>query len=212
MKIARGEIVECRGTMDLQTAEDVLVKDNQFERVTLVEEPLAELAIDLTDLRVWDDLAALLPGVAAADDLAIIEGTFGTDAPTVQSSDAKATTITQRLRFRKRIDDNYVAGGDVKLRIRAGMNTTESDGTATVDVECYADDEDGGVSADLCSTAAQSINSISLASKDFVITPTTLEPGMVLDFRVTIAITDAATGTAVIGEISRMAILRDIRG
>ena len=32
------------------------------------------------------------------------------------------------------------------------------------------------------------------------------------DFRVTIAITDAATATAVIGEISRMVLLRDIRG
>ena len=34
----------------------------------------------------------------------------------------------------------------------------------------------------------------------------------VLDFHVTIAIRDAATPTAVIGEISRMIPLRDIRG
>jgi len=211
MRIDSGETLSNRGTIDSQ-AGDILVIDGYWPRTKLAAEPLSAEAIELTQLRVWDDLASLLPGVAANDDLAIIEGTWGTDAPTVQTSDAKSTSITQRLRFRRRLGAEYVSGGDIKLRIRAGMITTISDDTATVDVECYCDDEDGGVGADLCATAAQSINSLTKADRDFVITATGLAAGDVLDFRVTIAITDAATATAVIGEISRMVLLRDIRG
>ena len=211
MRIDSGETLSNRGTIDSQ-AGDILVIDGYWPRTKLAAEPLSAEAIELTQLRVWDDLASLLPGVAADDDLAIIEGTWATDAPTVQTSDAKSTSITQRLRFRRRLGPEYVSGGDIKLRIRAGMITTISDDTATVDVECYCDDEDGGVGADLCATAAQSINSLTKADRDFVITATGLAAGDVLDFRVTIAITDAATATAVIGEISRMVLLRDIRG
>jgi len=211
MRINSGETLSNRGTIDSQ-AGDILVIDGYWPRTKLAAEPLSAQAIELTQLRVWDDLASLLPGVAADDDLAIIEGSWATDAPTVQTSDAKGTSITQRLRFRRRLGPEYVSGGDIKLRIRAGMITTISDDTATVDVECYCDDEDGGVGADLCATAAQSINSLTKADRDFVVTATRLAAGDVLDFRVTIAITDAATATAVIGEISRMVLLRDIRG
>jgi hypothetical protein len=161
---------------------------------------------------VWDDLAALLPGTAASDDLAIIEGTWGANAPTVRSSDGKNTTITQRLRTRQILDPHYVAAGGVQVVITAGMNTTVASVSATVDVECYEDDGDGGVSADLCATAAQSINSLTKATKAFVITPTNLAGGSVLDIRITIAITDSATATAVIGEISKIAVLEDVRG
>jgi len=211
MRQFQGEEFDFRGTVDL-TRCTLLLADDQVGRAKVTEEVLAPDPVELTELRVWDDLASLLPGVAANDDLAIIEGTWGTDAPTVQSADGKATTITQRLRFRKRLSDNYVAGRDVQLRVRGGMITTISDDVATVDVECYKDDEDGGPGSDLCATAAQSINSLTKADKDFVITATDLAAGDVLDVRVTISITDAATGTAVIGEISRMALLRDIRG
>ncbi|HUX16677.1 MAG TPA: hypothetical protein VMW52_09410 [Phycisphaerae bacterium] len=211
MKLLAGETFEVRGVLNV-SAGTLTCKTGQFPRSYLAEDALAEDAVELTELRVWDDLAALLPGVAATDDLAIIEGTWAANAPRVQSADAKATTVTQRLRFRRRLPENYVAAGDVTLRVRAGMITTASDGTATVDVECCADDEDGGVSADLCATPAQPINSLDKADCDFVITPTALAPGVVLDFRVTIAITDTETGTAVIGEISRMALLRDVKG
>jgi len=211
MRIIKQETLDVRGTLDLSKG-TFQGRDDQIPRSYLTEEVLAEDASNLTQLRTWDDLAALLPGTAADDDLAVVEGTWGTNAPRIQTSDAKATSVTQRLRFRRRLGAEYVAGGDVHLRVRAGMNTTVSDGTATVDVECYADDEDGGVGADLCATDAQSINNLTKADKDFVMTATSLAPGTVLDFRVTIAITDAATGTAVIGEISRIALLRDIRG
>jgi hypothetical protein len=211
MRLQAHEQLDVRGTLDVSNG-TLTLKDGQIGRAKLVKEEDAALPVAMTELRVHDDLASLLPGVAAADDLGIIEGTFGTDAPTVQSSDAKATTVTQYARFRMVLGQEYIAGEDLTLRVRAGMITTVSDDTATVDVECYADDEDGGVGSDLCGTAAQSINNLTKADKDFTIDGSGLSPGDVLDFRVAISITDGSTGTAVIGEISRIALLRDIRG
>ena len=100
------------------------------------------------------------------------------------------------------------------MAITGGMITTNTDGTATVDLVCYKDDEDGGISADLCETAAQSIKGTvgEKVERTFVITATGVSPGDVLDFRLTVAITDAATGTAVLGEISRIELQFDIKG
>lgn len=213
-RVNKGETFDVRGTIDMTNAESVLARDGQWSRNKITEESLAEDPLLMTDFRVHDDLAALLPGTASGDDLAIIEGGtgFGTDAPTVRTSDAANTTVTQRARIQYKLTDNYQAGQDVVIRLRAGMITTVANGTATIDVECYQHDEDGAVGSDLCQTGAQSINSLTKANLDFTINPATLAPGDMLDIRVTIAITDSATGTAVIGELSRGAVRRDIKG
>lgn len=183
-----------------------------FARTQLVEESLVSYPVNLMDLRTWDAIATNLPGTAASDDLSLKGNTFATGSPTIQSSDGKATTITQYARFLYTLPAEYITAGTVILRLSAGMNTTVSDGTATVDVQCYASDGEGGIGSDLCATAAQSINNLTFANKDFTITPSALAPGSVLDVRVAIAITDTATGTAVIGEIGKVAFLLDIRG
>ena len=211
MQISKNETLTNRGTIDTSSG-TLTLKDGQISRSKLTQDELALLGIPVDSLKVWDDLNANLPGTAAADDLGIIEGTWGTDAPTVQTSDAKATTVTQRARVLIPIGNKYDLDEDIKIRLRGGMITTVSDGTATVDLEVYVNDGDGGVGSDLCATAAQSINSLTKADKDFVITDSSLSYGDVLDCRITIAITDAATGTAVIGELSAITLLRDIKG
>lgn len=168
--------------------------------------------VEVTDCRVWNDFAAVLPGTAASDDLAVIEGTLGTDFPTIQTSDLKNTSGTQYLAFTFTLPPEYNAGETVKVRVRGGMITTVASASADVDVECYKNDGDGAAASDLCATAAQSINNLTKANKDFVITSTSLAAGDQLIVRVGIAIVDSATATAVIGEISKLAMLLDIRG
>lgn len=185
---------------------------NKIARSGLLQETLAVYPVDLTHLRTWDAVQTNLPGTAATDDLGIITGTWGTDAPTLQTSDAKATTVTQRGLFYVMMPPEYVAAETVQIRVNAGMNTTVSDGTATVDLEVYEIDRDGAVGSDLCATAATTINSLTFADKDFTVTATALAPGDTLVVRVTIAITDTATGTAVIGEIGAIELLCDIKG
>lgn len=209
MKLETSENFDIRGTLSLNNG-TVTMRDGQITRTWIAENSNAEFPVRLDNLRVWDDLASLLPGTASSDDLAVIEGTFGTDAPTVQTSDAKVSTTTQRTRFQFALPDNYVSGATLTLRVRAGMVTTVSDTTATLDAECYVYDDDGAVGSDVCTTSAQSINSLTKANYSFTITPTGLTAGDTLDIRLTIAITDGATGTAVIGEISKIALLVDV--
>ena len=211
-RINSSETLDVRGTLDVSSAESVLFKNGAITRPKVQQEAATDYAVPFTDMRVWDDFNALPPGTAAADDLAIIEGTFGTDSETMQTSDAKAGSATQRTRFKFFMPAEYDSGETVTVRVRGGMITTISDTTATVDVECYAHDDDGAVGSDLCTTSAQTINSLTKADKDFTITATSLTPGDVLDIRLTIAITDSATGTAVIGELSKVSLLLDIRG
>ena len=173
-----------------------------IDRTKLAQQTTQIFPIPLIDARVWDDVRALVPATAANDDLGMITGTWGTDAPTLQSGDGKATTITRRALLQFRLPPNYVAAGTCVIRVRGGMVTTVSDTSAAVDLEVYKADLDGGVGSDLCQTASTTINSLSKVNVDFTIDGSGLVAGDLLYLRVTVAITDGATGTAVIGELS----------
>ena len=166
----------------------------------------------LTDLRVVDALHTNLPGTAAGDDLELTGGTFGTNSPTVQTGDVASSNTTRYARMLMELPPEYVAGETVTIRCFAGMKTTISDTTATIDIECYESDKEEGIGSDLCVTSAISINSLTFANADFTITATALSPGDVLDVRVTIAVNDGATGTAVIGVLGSLELLLDIKG
>jgi hypothetical protein len=181
-------------------------------RTKLATDSLQSFVIPFTDLRVWDAFQTNLPGTAASDDLALIGGTWGSATPMVKTSDAKATTVTQRARFMVRLPAEYPAAGSVRIRAHAGMGTTVSDTTATIDFEAYESNKEGGLGSDLVSTSAATINSLTLADKDFTVTAAGLAPGDWLDVRMTIAITDGATATAVLGVVGHLALLCDMVG
>ena len=182
-------------------------------RSKLAQTVLAEYPIELFLFRVWDAMQTNLPGTSAADALGLIGGTFGSASPLLQTYDVKAAgAVTLRARVTIPVPIEYDAGETLTIRVRGGMTTTIADTSATVDIEAYRFDEDGGVSADLCTTAAQSINSLTKADKDFVVTPTTFNPGDQIDIRVTIAVTDAATVGTVKATLSKLALLCDVRG
>lgn len=166
-----------------------------------------------TNFFVWDAAQTNLPGTAANDDLAIITGTLGTDSPTLQTGDLKAAGSTTRYAgFLVPVPQNYQDGQTFTIRLRAGMITTVADTAASIDLQVYALDRDGGVSADLCQTSSSTINALTKASIDFTIDATGLDPGDLLMGRIAILVNDAATGTAVIGECSHAEIRCTTRG
>lgn len=180
-------------------------------RASLTQEDLAEYPLDLTAFVVHDAPQTKLPGTAAADDLAI-KGAFGTDAPTLQGVDFGGTTTTAYARVLVPLPPEYVAGQTITLRVRAGMLTTVADDSCDLDAEVHAQDDDGGISADICATAQQSINSLTLANKDFTITPTGRAAGDVLDIRLKIAGTDSGDAGDMLPEIQKASLLLDIKG
>lgn len=178
----------------------------------LEQRTIQAFALPLSSAYTWDAIQTRLPGTPASDDLGFVNGTWGTDAKTIQTGDVKASNTTRYAGFEIQVPHNYDDGQTIQLRVRAGMKTTVSDGTATVDVEVYKSDGDGLVGSDLCSTSAQSINSLTIADKDFTITASSVDPGDKLFVRVAVAVNDAATATAVIGLITNVDLLCDTRG
>jgi len=154
----------------------------------------------------------LSPAVSP-DDLRLVGGTFATNTPSIQTPDLHAGgSSTRYCRFQFQLPPEYQAGESVQVRLHSGMLTHVADTTATVAIEAYLSDRERGPGSNLCPTAAQNINSLTLADQTFVITATSLEPGDVLDIRLTIAINDAAGGSAVVGCIGEVAMLLGIRG
>jgi hypothetical protein len=158
-------------------------------------------------------LLITLYGKGATDELSVVDGTLGTNAPSLQTENLQDVGATTRYaRFLVRLPSEYVGSETVQLRFAAGMLTNPADVSATLDVECYKSDEDNTVSLDLCETAAQSMNSTTFADLDFTITSTVLSPGDMLDVRIAVAVNDAATGAAVIGCVAAIKRLCDTQG
>ncbi len=170
--------------------------------------------IPLTSFRVWDNMAALLPTAGATDDLGIVEGTYATATPSLQTEDLKAAGATNNFaRVLVQLPWDYVAAQTITLRFKAGMITTVSDTTATLDAQAFKlqDDPDDAIGSDLVSTSATTMNSKTFADIDFTVTPTGLTAGDILDIRITTAVNDGGTGTAVIAGITSAKLLCDVR-
>lgn len=176
-------------------------------RATQTTSTTSTYTLDPSAAKTWDALQTNIVGTAANDDLAIVTGTFLTDSPTIQSGDSKAATTSRKLGIFFRVPPEYVSGGALTLRLNAGMKTTVSDTTATIDAQVV---RNAAPTTDICATAAQSINSLTAADKDFTLTPTDCVPGDLLFIVVTVAIVDGATGTAVIGKLNTIQVLAAI--
>lgn len=189
-----------------------------IERADLAQDSLTAFVLTPETWRVHDNMDALLPDPPtdgnSVDDLGIVSGSFGTGTPSIQTgNDAAAASTTKRMRRLVSLPFNYTAGETVQIRLHAGMLTTVADNAATADVEAYKSDTAGGVSgSDLCATNAQSINNLVLADKDYTITATSLNPGDMLDVRVSVTVIDAATNAAVKAIIGKTALMCDTKG
>lgn len=156
------------------------------------------IGIPLFDWRVFD--APLTPlGVTAlsADDLLFTPGTFATSAPTLEGSDVGGTTGTQHARQQIVVPADYVAGGAIAIVVTAGVERLAST-SATLDIVAVRTAVPDG---DIVDTAAQSINSVTAAAKTFVLTPTNIVPGDVLDVKLTTAVSDADDAGANINSV-----------
>lgn len=136
-----------------------------------------------------DDLVTPLATAADGTNLGLVAGTHGASSPVLKSSDVGGTTDTETARLLLPVPDDYLTG-DLTLTFHAGMQVVADD-AATLDVQAYEPDGEAGVGSDLCETAAQSINSATLADKDFVISGDALSVGDVLDVEITVTATDA---------------------
>lgn len=151
--------------------------------------------------RVWDAFQTNLPGTAAADDLGVSTGAFGTAPPILVGVAANNASETQRARTLVQLPLNYVPGGTVTIRVN-GKVTVAATVSSTVDVEAY----ESGAGSDLVTTAAQALTA-SNGDKDFTVTPTGLVPGDWLDIRVTTVVNDTGGATNSTANINYVTVL-----
>lgn len=188
---------------------------DSLTRSDLEFDSLQSYVIPLTAMRVHDNHALLLGssgGSPSADDMGIVTGTPGTDAPTLQGVDFGGTTSDEKAGFQFVLPPEYVSGGQIQVIVRAAMLTTVADTSCTIDVQCWPQDDNGAAAADICATAAQSMNSLTPANYTFTITPTNRIAGDVLNIRLAFAGTDAGNLGVMIPEISKVTVKLDIRG
>lgn len=183
-------------------------------RSNLQEDSDQPYIIPITSAKVWDAAQTNLPGTAATDDLEITTGTWGTAVPSIQTGDLKAAGATSRYAlFEVSMPSEYISTGSVSIRASAGMITTVADTSCNLDMEVYKSDREAAVDgADLCTTSALTMNSLTFSDLDFTMTSSALSAGDTLLIRIEIACNDAASGTAVIGAIGELELLIDIKG
>ncbi len=144
-----------------------------------------------------------------------VGGAYGTNAPSLQTPDfgGNSAAVSYYARAEIPLPWEYEAGQSVTLRVAAGMITTVADQTATVDVEAYESDEDSTSTGDICATTAISdnMNSLVFADVDFVITPTNLSAGDLLDVRLTVTVDDDGDSGVMKGCIGSVQLLCDVR-
>lgn len=172
---------------------------------------LAEYRVPVDAFRVWDAITSNPVSAAASDDLGLVTGTWGSAVNKITAGDCKAATTTRHIYFSIPVPPNYDDGQTIELRIRAKMETTLSDGTCTIDATAYIAN-DGTLTSDLVATAAQSMNSLTAANYDFALSSGSIDPGDLLEVRLTVACVDSATATAVTPAIYEVALLCDTRG
>ena len=189
-----------------------IIPDDFLTRGDFKQEDLAAHPLALTDFRVWDAYHTLLPAVAATDDLALITGTPGTDAPTLQAGDMGGTAVLRKAAICFPMPIEYTAAQSAVVRVHAGILTTVADNDCLVDCRVYSDDGDGTVSADLCATAQQDCNSLTLADFDFSITTTNLSVGDLLFIELELDAEDAGNLGVMIPVITAATVLLDCRG
>jgi hypothetical protein len=178
----------------------------------LAQRVLAESIVPLTQARTWNAVATNLPAAASGSDLGLVSGTWGTNPARITAGNVRTIgATTSRLYMAIPIPANYEDGQTIQLQIRAKMETTVADVSCTIDAEAYVG-ADGAVGSDLVTTPAQSMNSLSAAAYTFTINATGVDPGDLLEVRLSIASNDAATATAVTPAIYSIALLCDTRG
>ena len=184
-------------------------------RTNLMAEANTVVGVPLSEFVVWDSVTqAFLPSVGAADDCGMVLGAFGTALPYIGSKQLNAAgASTQYARTQVVVPPEYIAGNAISIRVYGGMITSVASVSATVDCELYKAAKTSTLvsGSDLVSTAATTINSLTFAAVTFVVTPTTVSPGDLLDLRLAL-ITNSATASSHFAAVSAVDFLYATRG
>jgi hypothetical protein len=172
---------------------------------------------------IWEDALAVygipVNAIMAADGapLAVAETAgdhflnLGTNTINLRGEEAISETETSVSYAQFVLPAEYVAAGDVTIRVRCKIEGAGTDNASSVDLSVYKQ-ADMAVGGDICATAAQNFAAKSTwYSKDFSITATGLVAGDVLIIKLTTAVVESA-GSALAFYAEPIKVLADVKG
>lgn len=178
-----------------------------YERENTLTESLV-LRVPLTDVRNSD--GTVLTASAAAGIFGISAGGWGSGTLKLVGEAASGNTKTSTGMVALPVPWNaeatahtgssksWTIGIDARVSIVAATS-------ATLDIEVYRSDGNGGISgSDLCTTAAQDINSATWATKTFTLTATNIEPGDELIVLIRTAVNDSTGANSSVGQVGKI--------
>jgi hypothetical protein len=154
----------------------------------------------------------LLPAAPNGTSVGLVTGTPATDAPTLQGGDPGGTSKSETFAFEYEIPAEYVAAGNVSLRVKGKCGTTVADGACTVDFSVYRDARDGSVGADIMASPPYSINALAVQQSDMTITPASLSPGDKVIVVGTIAGNDSGDLGVMVPTITALEMVLQVKG
>lgn len=158
-------------------------------RANLSEDSLAKYHIPLTQWKAADLAALAAAGVEDSGDHFLDEDT---NVLILKGNEPNADTQTDVSWTQVGLPVEYVSGGTLEFVVVADKASAAS-GTSTIDLEVY-EQTTGTVGSDLCATGAQTVvGALAMNTLTFTITSTGLEPGSLLNLKLTSAVTDDNT-------------------
>lgn len=189
--------------------DDVTIEINGSDQIALKEVPLEAHALPLTSWVGPTGLVLTATETAGSFNRAVSSHALVLKGEVTDNETEVSVAIAELV-----LPANYVAGGDITIRIRTALIKTGSavDNGSTIDLSAYKQG-DGAVGSDLVTTAAQSFAAVDTwYSKDFVIDATGLVAGDRLTLELTTSIVDSeAGGGTLICNIARTTPLIDVR-
>jgi hypothetical protein len=187
------------------------IPDASIARSELVEDALQPYGITIEQIR--SNAGASL---TAAETAGTFDITVGTNTIVANGEVTDNETEVSVAYFQFVLPPEYVAGGDVVIRMPAALIKTGSptNNGSTLDIEVFEQSDAGAVGADICATAAVTFAALDTwYNKDFTITATDLVAGDVLNVKITSSVVDSEAGAGtIILNLAPPKVLLDVKG
>lgn len=170
-----------------------------LQRSNAAQEDNQEIRVPFGDLRNSD--GSIITGTASAGVYGIVSGGWGVGGTKLQGEAASNNSKTSTTKFTFRVPQNYVAGTNLTIKPTERVSTPANT-TASVDVQAYKSNENGGVSgSNLITTSAITHNSATWIEQSFTLTSALLSPGDELDIYIRQVVNDAGGATGAKSEL-----------
>jgi hypothetical protein len=176
-------------------------------RTNLAEDALQAYGIPINRIMAAD--GAALPVSESAGDHFL---SLGTNTINLEGEESQNETEASASYFQFILPPEYVAAGDVKIRIRCELKGDGTNNGSTVDISAY-EQADGAVGSDICATAAATFAATKTwYDKDFTITATNLVAGDVINVKLTSSVIESANASPLAFFAEPPKVLLDIKG